>query len=62
MQVEVPFYPLIVLPAAGAIGLFWLRARRHLAVLRAGRPIDRFDQPLQRIWGSWSTSSPSDGS
>ncbi|TMB55223.1 MAG: (Fe-S)-binding protein [Chloroflexi bacterium] len=51
MQVEVPFYPLIVLPAAGAIGLFWLRARRHLAVLRAGRPIDRFDQPLQRIWG-----------
>jgi Fe-S oxidoreductase len=51
MQVEVPFYPLIVLPAAGAIGLFWVRARRHLAVLRSGRPIDRFDQPLRRIWG-----------
>jgi len=51
MQVEVPLYPLIVLPAAAAIGLFWVRARRHLAVLRAGRPLDRFDHPLQRVWG-----------
>jgi Fe-S oxidoreductase len=51
MQVEVPLYPLIVLPAAAAIGLFWVRARRHLAVLRAGRPLDRFDRPLQRVWG-----------
>jgi len=51
MQVGVPLYPLIVLPAAAAIGLFWVRARGHLAVLRAGRPIDRFDRPLQRVWG-----------
>jgi Fe-S oxidoreductase/nitrate reductase gamma subunit len=50
-QVEIPLYPLIVLPAAAAIGLFWIRARRHLAVLRAGRPLDRFDRPLQRVWG-----------
>ena len=51
MEVSIPFYPLIVLPAAGAIALFWRRARRHLAVLRAGRPIDRLDQPLRRAWG-----------
>ncbi len=51
MPVDIPFYPLIVLPVAAASGLFWLRARRHLAVLRAGRPIDRLDQPLRRIWG-----------
>ncbi len=51
MQVDIPYYPLIVLPVAAASGLFWLRARRHLAVLRAGRPIGRLDQPLKRIWG-----------
>ncbi len=51
MEVGIPYYPLIVLPAAVAIGLFWRRASRHLAVLRAGRPIDRLDQPLRRIWG-----------
>ena len=51
MQVDIPYYPLIVLPIAAASGIFWLRARRHLAVLRAGRPIGRLDQPLKRIWG-----------
>ena len=51
MEVGVPLYPLIVVPAAVAVALFWRRAGRHLAVLRAGRPIDRTDQPLRRIWG-----------
>ncbi|MEP6808462.1 MAG: (Fe-S)-binding protein [Chloroflexota bacterium] len=51
MEVGIPFYPLIVVPAAAAIALFWRRAGRHMAVLRAGRPIDRTDQPLRRIWG-----------
>ena len=51
MPVEIPFYPLVVVPIAAALGLFWLRARRHLAVLRSGRPIGRLDQPLRRIWG-----------
>ena len=51
MQVDVPYYPLIVVPIAAASGLFWLRARRHVAVLRAGRSIGRLDQPLKRIWG-----------
>jgi Fe-S oxidoreductase len=51
VEVSVPLYPLIVVPAAVAIALFWRRAGRHLAVLRAGRPIGRTDQPLRRIWG-----------
>ena len=51
MEVAIPYYPLIVVPAAAAIALFWRRASRHLAVLRAGRPIDRLDQPMRRIWG-----------
>ena len=51
MEVGIPLYPLIVVPAVAAIALFWRRAGRHLAVLRAGRQIDRLDQPLRRIWG-----------
>ena len=51
MEVGIPYYPLIVVPAVAAIALFWRRAGRHLAVLRAGRRIDRLDQPLRRIWG-----------
>jgi len=51
VEASIPLYPLIVLPAAVAIALFWRRARRHLAILRAGRPIDRLDQPLRRAWG-----------
>jgi Fe-S oxidoreductase len=51
MEVGIPFYPLIVLPLALAGVLFWRRAGRHLAVLRAGQPINRLDQPLRRIWG-----------
>ena len=51
MEVGIPLYPLIVLPLAVAGVLFWRRASRHLAVLRAGQPIDRLDQPLRRIWG-----------
>ncbi len=51
MYVGIPLYPLIVIPVAVAAYAFWRRARFHLAVLRAGRPIDRVDQPLRRIWG-----------
>jgi Fe-S oxidoreductase len=51
MDVGIPFYPLIVVPVAAALYVFWRRARFHLAVLRAGRPLDRTDQPLRRIWG-----------
>jgi Fe-S oxidoreductase len=51
MEVGIPLYPLIVLPVALAAYLFWRRARWHWAILRAGRPLDRFDRPLQRIWG-----------
>jgi Fe-S oxidoreductase len=51
MQVGIPFYPLIVVPVAVAIALFWRRAGHHLAVLRAGRPLDRSDRIIARIWG-----------
>jgi len=51
MSVAIPLYPLIALPGAAAIWLFWRRARRHMAVLRAGRGIGRLDQPLRRAWG-----------
>jgi Fe-S oxidoreductase len=50
MEVGIPYYPLIVVPVAFAIALFWRRAGRHLAVLRAGRPLDRSDRVLARIW------------
>jgi heterodisulfide reductase subunit C len=50
MAVDIPYYPLIVVPVAVAIALFWRRAGRHLAVLRAGRPLDRFDRVPARIW------------
>jgi Fe-S oxidoreductase len=40
-----------VLPVAIAIWLFWRRASRHVEVLRAGRPLDRSDRPLDRIKG-----------
>src|SRR5919106_2830854 len=49
MEASVPFYPLIVVPAVVAVYLFWRGARWHMAVLRAGRPLDRFDRPLRRI-------------
>lgn len=51
MEIGVPLYPLIVIPLAAAVFVFGRRARRHVAVLRAGQPLDRFDRPLQRIWG-----------
>ncbi|TMB83474.1 MAG: (Fe-S)-binding protein [Chloroflexi bacterium] len=51
MAPSVPFYPLVVLPAAIALYLFWRRLRLHLAVLRAGRPLNRSDQPVERIKG-----------
>src|SRR5919109_1001140 len=51
MLLGIPFYPLIVVPVALAAYAFWRRARWHLAVLRAGQPLDRLDQPLKRIWG-----------
>jgi Fe-S oxidoreductase len=51
MPVSVPFYPLIVVPVAIAAWSFWLRARRHIEVLRAGRPLDRSDRPWERLKG-----------
>src|SRR5574338_152112 len=47
----IPYYPLIVAPVAVAAFFFWRRARRHVEILRAGRSLNRFDQPLRRIWG-----------
>ncbi|MBW3612651.1 MAG: hypothetical protein KY392_02180, partial [Chloroflexi bacterium] len=49
MDVSIPFYPLIVVPVAVAVFLFWRRARWHLALLRRGRPLDRFDRIGRRI-------------
>jgi len=49
MEASVPFYPLIVLPIVAAIVLFWRRARWHVAILREGRPLDRFDRVGARI-------------
>src|SRR6266480_4024181 len=51
MAPTVPFYPLIVLPVAIALFLFWRRLRLHLRVLRAGRPLNRSDKPLERVKG-----------
>ncbi|HEX2193864.1 MAG TPA: (Fe-S)-binding protein [Candidatus Limnocylindria bacterium] len=51
MEVGIPLYPLIVVPVAIAAYLFWRGARWHLHILRSGRPLDRSDQPLKRIWG-----------
>ena len=50
MEVSVPLYPLVIVPVAAAAYLFWRRARWHWAVLRAGQPENRFDQPLRRAW------------
>ena len=49
MELSIPFYPLIVVPVAAAIFLFWRRGRWHLAVLRSGRPLDRSNRVLKRI-------------
>ncbi|HEY8179984.1 MAG TPA: 4Fe-4S dicluster domain-containing protein, partial [Candidatus Limnocylindria bacterium] len=51
MTLGIPYYPLIVVVLAVAATAFWRRARYHVAVLRAGRPLNRIDQPLRRIWG-----------
>src|ERR687891_1057848 len=49
MEATIPFYPLVIVPVALAIFLFWRRGRWHLAVLRAGRPLDRTDRVGARI-------------
>jgi Fe-S oxidoreductase len=49
MEASIPFYPLVVVPVAAAIVLFWRRARWHVAVLRNGRPLDRNDRVWERI-------------
>ncbi len=49
MEASIPLYPLIVVPVAAAIFLFWRRARWHLAVIRSGRALDRFDRVPERI-------------
>ena len=51
MAPNIPLYPVVVLPAAVALYLFWRRLRLHLTVLRAGRPLDRSDRPFERIKG-----------
>jgi Fe-S oxidoreductase len=51
MTATIPYYPFIVLPVALAAYLFWRRASLHLAVLRAGRPLDRSGRVLDRIAG-----------
>ena len=50
MEASIPFYPVIVVPVAAAIYLFWRRARWHLAVLREGRPLVRTDRIGERVW------------
>ena len=49
MQATIPYYPLVVVPVAAAIFLFWRRARWHLAVVRSGRPLERSDRVMDRI-------------
>ena len=49
MEAVIPFYPLVVVPIAAAIVLFWRRARWHLALLSEGRPLDRSDRVGARI-------------
>src|SRR5688572_2983503 len=49
MDATIPFYPLTVVPVAAAVLLFWRRGRWHLAILRAGRPLDRSDRVWERI-------------
>ncbi|HEX5579280.1 MAG TPA: heterodisulfide reductase-related iron-sulfur binding cluster [Candidatus Limnocylindria bacterium] len=51
MTLGIPYYPLIVIAVTVAAVAFWRRARFHVAVVRAGRPLNRIDQPLRRIWG-----------
>ena len=51
MEATIPYYFMIVAPVGAAIALFWRRAGQHMAVLRAGRPLDRSDRPLERIKG-----------
>jgi Fe-S oxidoreductase/nitrate reductase gamma subunit len=51
MEPTIPLYPLIVVPVAAALYLFWRRLSLHLAILRAGRPLARTDRPLERIRG-----------
>jgi len=49
MDASIPYYPLIVVPVAAAVFLFWRRARWHLAILREGLPLDRSDRIGARI-------------
>jgi Fe-S oxidoreductase len=49
LEASIPFYPFIVVPVVAAAYLFWRRGRWHIAVLRSGRPLDRFDRVPERI-------------
>jgi Fe-S oxidoreductase len=49
MEASIPYYPLIVVPVAAAVFLFWRRARWHMAILREGLPLDRSDRIGARI-------------
>ena len=50
-MLDIPFYPVIVIPVAAGAFLFWRRLRQHLGLVRMGRPLDRTDRPWERIKG-----------
>src|SRR6187551_2477737 len=49
MDATIPYYPLVAVPIAAAIVLFWRRARWHLAILSAGRPLHRTSRIGARV-------------
>ena len=51
MDATIPFYPLIVLPVAAAVYVFWRGFDRHMTLIRLGRPLDRSDRVWERIKG-----------
>ena len=48
---NIPFYPLVWIAITVAAVFFWVRFRRHLAVVRLGRPLDRKDRFFERVKG-----------
>lgn len=48
---NIPFYPLVWVAILVAAGFFWIRFRRHLSVVRLGRPLDRKDKFFERVKG-----------
>ena len=48
---NIPFYPLVLVAAIIAAVFFWVRFRRHLAIVRLGRPLNRNDRVWERVKG-----------